>query len=171
MVHHSHHTLLDHNPNVPFSYFDHLSPTTSMERHPFFIQTSPTLFQDTPLPSSSISPSTIYLRRERQTFVPLSQTSPETFTSLPPSHFHNPSGSPSPANGPSAGKTVLFAVHTFLQPVTSLDTAELRAVFDIAQTWTPDMRAYKGSADWLPVLKRYLADRESGVEQRVAAEK
>lgn len=143
-----------------------------MERHPFFIQTSSNLFQDTPLPSSSLSPSSVYLRRERQTFIALEPNSPAAFTTLSPSHHNGSSSGPSstPRDGASAGKTVLFTVHTFLQPLTSLDTTELRALVDIASTWTPDMRAYKGSADWLPVMKSYLTDRESGRAEKIAVE-
>jgi hypothetical protein len=164
-----------------------------MERHTLFVQTTPELFQDDSLCSpSSLScpitgqtmqdrdqhgekianphfrfptkaepieksiheipevpksekllPSEIYIRRERQ-----------TFNRLPISD------------------AILFTVHTYITPLTSLDDKDLAALMDVAGRWEKDMANYKGRENWWPTVQKYQAERaqqrafEKGKEKR-----
>jgi len=125
-----------------------------MERYNLFVQTSPDLFQCDTLPStapesvisvpspvcaassSTIVPSDIHLRRERQTFTPL------------------------PAVSASTGRQhVLFTVHTYMVPLTTLSVGELEAVVATARSWSDDMAKYKGRDGWLGATELYLESR------------
>lgn len=121
-----------------------------MERLAFFVQTDGELFQATSLahPSSGasddlhpreteVTPTTIHVRRERQTFIPL------------------------PLSTASTGqKTILFGVRTWIQPLTALRTDEIEALVSIAEGWTEEVARYKGRDGWLDVVRRYLRERK-----------
>ncbi|EKD15870.1 uncharacterized protein L3040_003271 [Drepanopeziza brunnea f. sp. 'multigermtubi'] len=122
-------------------YFDHLSHKTAMERTNVFIQTTPHLFQDAPepTPSSPATVSQLMVRRERQTFTRLQQTG-----------------------------AVLFTVRTYMEPLTQLGDAELKALRSQVLGWEAEVRAYKGGDIWGPPLLRLCEERCGAVVVEVA---
>jgi hypothetical protein len=140
-------------------YLDHLTDSTAMERHAFFVQFGDALFQSSSLASTSTttsSPSTtspslaattVHIRRERQTFVPLAQTSAAT-----------------------GRKTGLFSVRTYLVPITDLETTEIEALLRNARGWSDDEAAFKGRESWIGAVEGELRGRgESGVSMSMSS--
>ncbi|TGO58305.1 hypothetical protein BOTNAR_0183g00150 [Botryotinia narcissicola] len=111
-------------------YFTHLTPRTCMERSNLFIQATPILFQDTPevppSPSSPLTPSDIYIRRERQ-----------TFTRLPKSN------------------AVLFTVRTYMERLVDLNIADAEAMAKQIRGWDGELARYKGVGIWGDVTLGY----------------
>ncbi|KAM0310355.1 hypothetical protein ACHAO8_008169 [Botrytis cinerea] len=111
-------------------YFTHLTPRTCMERSNIFIQTTPILFQDIPeappSPSSPLTPSDIYVRRERQ-----------TFTRLPKSN------------------AVLFTVRTYMEKLVDQNIADMEAMAKQIRGWDGDLAKYKGVDIWGDVTLAY----------------
>ncbi|KAI9729419.1 MAG: hypothetical protein M1818_008526 [Claussenomyces sp. TS43310] len=138
-------------------YLDHLSVKTATERHPMFVQTHNRLFCPDPLASDGgggsggggggdekargqpLTPEDIYVRRERQTFMPLRTTSPH--------------------QDAEAARMRLFTVHTYLTPLPELDAAQLDALLHIARSWSQEVAAYKGRDAWFSVVLAYRAAR------------
>lgn len=162
------------NTNIHASYFDKLSYSTAMERHPLFIQTNAELFQSEPLPttvttavpiptlSSSSSPTTPATSPMSPSIYAtlcgsdsLLQTSDihlrrerQTFTPLPL------------ATAQTGRKTVLFSVRTYLIPLQDVSTAEIEALVDSAHSWADDTAEYKGREHWITAVVAYLAERK-----------
>ncbi|KAF7951741.1 hypothetical protein EAE96_007040 [Botrytis aclada] len=115
-------------------YFTHLTPRTCMERSNLFIQATPILFQDipeaTPYPSSPLTPSDIYIRRERQ-----------TFTRLPKSN------------------AVLFTVRTYMEKLVDLNIADAEAMAKQIRGWDGELARYKGVGIWGDVTLGYCDGR------------
>ncbi|KAK6595230.1 mannosyl transferase [Botrytis cinerea] len=111
-------------------YFTHLTPRTCMERSNIFIQTTPILFQDIPeappSPSFPLTPSDIYVRRERQ-----------TFTRLPKSN------------------AVLFTVRTYMEKLVDQNIADMEAMAKQIRGWDGDLAKYKGVDIWGDVTLAY----------------
>lgn len=124
-------------------YFNRLSPTSAMERSNIFIQTTPTLHQPNPppQPSQSYSPTTsnpfpshtpqeIFHRNERQTFRRLPQSN-----------------------------AILFTVHTYMKPITSLSDNELTEFVMQMKGWPAETARYKGRDAWGESVETYWARR------------
>ncbi|TGO27713.1 hypothetical protein BPAE_0038g00590 [Botrytis paeoniae] len=115
-------------------YFTHLTPRTCMERSNLFIQATPILFQDIPeappSPSFPLTPSDIYIRRERQ-----------TFTRLPKSN------------------AVLFTVRTYMEKLVDLNSADAEAMAKQIRGWDGELARYKGVGIWGDVTLGYCDGR------------
>jgi hypothetical protein len=124
------------------SYFDHLSPKTSMERTNLFIQTTPDLFQDAPEAASIeiISPERLMVRRERQTFMRLANSG-----------------------------AVLFTVRTYVTPLVELGLEELKALKSQIMGWEEDIRVYKGWGIWGDPLLRWCDEVIGGKGGKIEA--
>ncbi|QSZ30402.1 hypothetical protein DSL72_004925 [Monilinia vaccinii-corymbosi] len=107
-------------------YFTHLTPRTCMERSNLFIQSTPILFQDAPEPTrpnashpAPLTPSDIYVRRERQTFTRLEKSG-----------------------------AVLFTVRTYMEKLIELPISEAEALAKQLRGWEANMARYKGIENW-----------------------
>jgi len=98
-------------------------PESSSESDP----SSPSEFPGLPTPPNTpLHPSSIHIRRERQTFnrLPLSDA-------------------------------ILFTVRTYITPLTSLGDDEFAAFMDGAGRWEADIASYKGRERWWETVKVY----------------
>lgn len=59
---------------------------------------------------------------------------------------------------------VLFTVRTYMEPLTHLGDAELRALRSQVLGWEEEVRAYKGGDIWGPPLMALCAERLGEVE-------
>jgi hypothetical protein len=113
-----------------------------MERNNLFIQTTPDYFQDSPeeIPmEKEPRPEDITVRRERQTFTRLEKSG-----------------------------AVLFAVRTFMMPLTTLGKDQLRGLTSQINGWEEEIKMYKGWGLWGPPVERWcqsvIRSEEGGVE-------
>ncbi|RDL41788.1 Uncharacterized protein BP5553_01767 [Venustampulla echinocandica] len=121
-------------------YFDHLTAKSSMERTNLFIQTTPDLFVDGPeMPRSpseaAITPSDLWVRRERQIFRRLERCG-----------------------------AVLFTVRTYMQRLVEVEGAQVEALKTQVEGWDEDIMDYKGSKIWGETFREWCAQRGLGVE-------
>ena len=111
-------------------FFLSLKVSSPMERSNFFVQTTGTMFQQTPFASSREAPAVkdIRLRYERQTFRRL----------------------------PRSG-AVCFMVRTFLIPMTDLagEPESLENLLLACRALPPDMAKYKAREVWIDTMESY----------------
>lgn len=111
-----------------------------MERTNLFIQTTPNLFIDAPeIPRSpsepAITPSDLWVRRERQTFKRLEKSN-----------------------------AVLFTVRTFMQRLVEVEGDQAEALKTQVEGWDDDISEYKGSKVWGETFREWCALRGLGTE-------
>jgi hypothetical protein len=166
-------------------YFDHLTTKTAMERHTLFVQTTPDLFQNDSLCSSS-------------------KASKGTADQILPAARSNetPDGSLSSISNDALGEpgtqasrdslasiscslseiyirrerqtftrlpksdAILFTVRTFRTPLTSLGDEELTAFIEQARGWEREMAVYKGREQWWDTVLQYQEQKKRGSTAR-----
>jgi hypothetical protein len=160
-------------------YFDHLTTKTAMERHTLFVQTTPDLFQNESLCSSSNTS----IRASNQA---TSVSGPgEDFDGNHTSnsnHVLDDSAIQESIDTPasksvslseiyirrerqtftrlSTSDAILFTVRTFMTPLTSLGDQELTAFVQQAKSWGGEMAAYKGREQWWDTVLQYQEERK-----------
>ncbi|KAI9766685.1 MAG: hypothetical protein M1840_006329 [Geoglossum simile] len=110
-------------------YFMRMTPSNSMERNSFFVQTSPTLFHPEPLPTSAtttLKVADLIIRHKKQ-----------TFRRLPKS------------------RAILFTVRTFMHSLVDLGAEDLENFAAAVRAWPDEMAFYKGRGFWGPVALGY----------------
>lgn len=119
--------------NFKYSFFLNLKVSAPVQRNNFFLQTTPSIFQQDPFPSFVDVPPAIediIIRHERQTLRRL----------------------------PKSG-AILFTVRTFFMPVTDLESEpeSLRELVDSALAMPDEMALYKCRHVWMQTLQSWAS--------------
>jgi len=155
-----------------------------MERHTLFVQTTPDLFQNESLCSSSnlLKPSpnrTTSISGQTEdcdgNHSSISNHNPEeTATQGPIDNFASKRCSLSEIyvrrerqtfTRLSTSDAILFTVRTFMTPLTSLGDKELTALVEQARGWGGEMAAYKGREQWWDTVLQYQEERKRALAE------
>ncbi|KFY15372.1 hypothetical protein V491_05701 [Pseudogymnoascus sp. VKM F-3775] len=114
-------------------FFLHMKVSAPVQRNNFFLQVTPTIFQQDPFPDTIDTPPTIediIIRHERQTLQRLPKT-----------------------------KAILFTVRTFFTPVTELESEpeSIRELVDSALAMPEEMARYKCRQVWFQTLQNWAS--------------
>jgi hypothetical protein len=150
-----------------------------MERHTLFVQTTPDLFQNESLCSSSNE-----LKRSPNQATSISSQGEncDGNHSSNSNHVLDETAVQEPIDTPTSKKfslseiyirrerqtftrlptsdAILFTVRTFMTPLTSLGDEELMAFVEQAKGWGGDMAAYKGREQWWDTVLQYQEERK-----------